>query len=116
RLLEVLGRRLREAVARGAARAGGAADPARRVLAGADEPLGVLGRVAVREDQPLDAGVEVAEEQRRLAVRDPGQGGGPDALGGAGQVPHGLGSTPACSPSAITKSKPASPTNSKSSG
>jgi hypothetical protein len=86
RLLEVLERRLGEAVARRPARARRPADPPRRVPGGADEPLGVARTVAVGQDEPLDAGVEVAEDERGLPVRDPQERRRPGALGSPGQV------------------------------
>ena len=86
RLLEVLERRLGEAVARRPARARRPADSPRRVPRGADEPLGVGRTVAVGQDEPLDARVEIAEDERGLAVRDPHECRRAHALRGPSQV------------------------------
>ena len=90
-LLQVLGRRLRESVARGPARAGRAANAARRIPGGPDQSLGVRGAVAVGQDQPLHPRVEIAENERGLPVRHSGEGRRAAGLGSARQVAHPLG-------------------------
>ena len=55
-----------------------------------DQRLGVLGGVAVRQDDALNPGIQERQDAGRVGVRDAGQRADADRLGGPGQLAGAL--------------------------
>jgi hypothetical protein len=91
RNLDMLAGTLRIARIPGSDRIRGSTDSTRGIFASAHQGFSITRGIAVGENQPFGAGVKVLQNQPGIGPRHSNQGGYPDDLGRANQMPRHLG-------------------------